>query len=30
MAVVVQVDRSLVNAAGNSTVAVWGATHAGS
>jgi hypothetical protein len=29
VAIVVQVDRSLVNASGNSTVAVWGATHAG-
>lgn len=29
MAIVVQVDRSLVNAGSNTTVAVWGATHAG-
>lgn len=29
MAIVVQVDKSLVNATGNTTVAVWGSTHAG-
>lgn len=29
MAIVVQVDKSLVNAPGNSAVAVWGSTHAG-
>ena len=29
MAIVVQVDKSLVNASGNTTVAVWGSTHAG-
>lgn len=30
MAIVVQVDRSLVNESNNSTVAVWASTHAGS
>jgi hypothetical protein len=30
MALVVQIDRTLVNASGNSTVAVWASTHAGS
>ena len=29
MAIVVQVDKSLVNTTGNTTVAVWGSTHAG-
>lgn len=29
MAIVVQVDRSLINSAGNSTIGVWGSTHAG-
>jgi hypothetical protein len=29
MAIVVQVDRSLVNTGANTTVAVWGSTHAG-
>lgn len=29
MAIVVQIDRSLVNTGGNKTVAVWGSTHAG-
>jgi hypothetical protein len=30
MAIVVAVDKSLVNLTGNTTVAVWGSTHAGS
>jgi len=29
MAIVVQLDKSLVNATGNTVVAVWGSTHAG-
>src|ERR1041384_1144036 len=29
MAIVVQLDKSLVNATGNTTVALWGSTHAG-
>jgi hypothetical protein len=30
MAIVVQIDKSLVNTDANKTVAVWGSTHAGS
>jgi hypothetical protein len=30
MAIVVQLDKSLVNTSGNSAVGVWGSTHAGS
>jgi hypothetical protein len=30
MAIVVQIDKSLVNTDPNKTVAVWGSTHAGS
>jgi len=29
MALVIQLDKSLVNTAGNTAVAVWGSTHAG-